>query len=48
MRDLAQDRNVAFIANQTPIQHKVSASLGIGAKECFLGGRTDDADPEFL
>ncbi len=38
MRDLAQDRNIAFIANETPIQHKVNASLGIGAKEGFLKG----------
>lgn len=38
MRDLAQDRNIAFIANETPIQHKVKASLGIGPNEGFLKG----------
>lgn len=53
MRDLAQDRNPAFIANETPIQHKVKASLGIGAKEGFLKGGPmmhiqSFAIPEFL
>ena len=38
MRDLAQDRNIAFIANETPIQHKVKTSLGIGPNEGFLKG----------